>query len=244
MTRNPREPRNPEREELCGSIHLGVTTSKTPIDNYFLEAVDQCFPKESPLHKIYNRKSLKISYRTVRNLKSYIDAHNRKILDPNEQKKPSCNCRDKSKCPLPGQCDSQDVVYQVDVEADNTVKTYFGQAKELKRRIYQHHMAFKNENSGCATALSRYIWRLKKQNKSFKITWSIKARAQTFKSGSHKCRLCILEKLAIAECPPGRLLNSRTEILTKCLHRHNFELRSKNLDQSKKKPPNPNGGQQ
>ena len=40
---------------------------------------------------------------------------------------------------------------------------------------------------------------------------------------------------SLAECPPGRLINSRTEILTKCLHRHNFELRPKNV--WKTKPP-------
>ena len=61
---------------------------KTPIGNYFLEAVDQCFPKESPLHKIYNRKSLKISYRTVRNLKSYISLTIAKSLTPLSRRNP------------------------------------------------------------------------------------------------------------------------------------------------------------
>ena len=39
--------------------------------------------------------------------------------------------------------------------------------------------------------------------------------------------LCLLEKLAIAECPPRKLLNNRSEILSKCIHRHKFELRKK-----------------
>ena len=158
------------------------------------------------------------------------DSHNNKIMEPQNQEKPSCNCRDESKCPLPGECDSTNVIYQVDVESEGKIKIYFGQAKKLKRRIYQHRMAFKNQNSGHATALSNYyIWKLKKYHKPFKISWSIKARAPTYKSGSKPCKLCTLEKVAIAECPPSRLLNCRTEILTKCIHMHNFELRPKNL---------------
>ena len=200
-----------------------------PVGGEFLSALDECFPKEHPLHKFYNRSTMKVSYRTARNLKSYIDSHNKKILEPQNQEKPSCNCRDKSKCPLPGECNSTNVIYQVDVESEGKIKTYFGQAKKLKRRIYQHRMAFKNQNSGHATALSNYIWKLKKYHKPFKISWSIKARAPTYKSGSKSCRLCTLEKVAIAECPPSRLLNCRTEILTKCIHMHNFELRPKNL---------------
>ena len=114
--------------------------------------------------------------------------------------------------------------------------SYFGQALKLKRRIYQHRMAFKNENSLHATALSKYIWKLKRLNKSFKITWSIYARAMPYKGGGKPCRLCLKEKVAIAECPPKRLINSRSEILTKCIHRHNFELRKKNC-QSKDNTP-------
>ena len=97
---------------------------------------------------------------------------------------------------------------------------------DLKRRIYQHRMAFKNENSKHQTALSKYIWKLKKSNRHFNIKWSIWARAPPFKGGK-SCRLCLLEKLAIAECPPRKLLNNRSEILSKCIHRHKFELRKK-----------------
>ena len=108
----------------------------------------------------------------------------------------------------------------------NIFKTYFGQAMDLKRRIYQHRAAFKNENSQHQTALSKYIWKLKKSNRHFNIKWSIWARAPPFRGGK-SCRLCLLEKLAIAECPPRKLLNNRSEILSKCIHRHKFELRKK-----------------
>ena len=144
---------------------------KTPVGKYFLDAVNSCFPEGHPLHKLYNRATLKISYRTVRNLQSYINAHNKKILDPPNERKPSCNCkpRDKINCPVPGACNSYNVIYQVDVEVDGEIKTYFGQAMDLKRRIYQHRGAFKNENSPHQTALSKYIWKLKKSNRHFNI---------------------------------------------------------------------------
>ena len=98
--------------------------------------------------------------------------------------------------------------------------------RSFKERFYEHKMAFKNEKSGHQTALSRHIWKLKKAGKNFDIKWRIKARAPTYKSGSHKCMLCLKEKSAISLCPPKQLINKRTELLSKCIHRFNFELRN------------------
>ena len=48
--------------------------------------------------------------------------------------------------------------------------------------------------------------------------------APIYRNGSRSCQLCIHEKTAIALCPPRTLLNSRTELLNKCIHRSQFEL--------------------
>ena len=61
--------------------------------------------------------------------------------------------------------------------------------------------------------------------KEFKLKWSIKSQAPTYTSGSRKCQLCLKEKTAIAMADPKKLLNNRTELLHKCLHLTNFELR-------------------
>ena len=86
-------------------------------------------------------------------------------------------------------------------------------------------MAFKNKNSKMATALSNYVHKLKEEGKEFTIKWSIKSRAPKFTSSARKCRLCIREKCAIALHDPSKLLNSRNELLNKCIHLVNFELR-------------------
>ena len=54
--------------------------------------------------------------------------------------------------------------------------------------------AFKNENSPHATALSNYVWKLKRNGQDYTIRWSIKYRAPPYKSGSKKCLLCLKEK--------------------------------------------------
>ena len=105
--------------------------------------------------------------------------------------------------------------------------TYYGQtSRPFKIRFYEHKQAMKNESSTKETALSRFIWKLKNEGKNFDINWSIHARAQTYQSGSKKCQLCTKEKLAIALHDPNTLLNNRKEILGKCIHVRNFELRN------------------
>ena len=168
-----------------------------------------------------------MSYSTCKNLKAHVASHNRNILHPSIPENAGCNCRNKAECPLSGKCLSSEIVYQADVteETSGAVKTYFGQTlRPFKQRYYEHTQSMRNESSAHATALSKYVWKLKKANKKFKIRWSIKSRAPTYKSGSRKCSLCIQEKLAIALCKPHRLLNSRTEILQKCNHRGQLEL--------------------
>ena len=115
-------------------------------------------------------------------------------------------------------------------------KQYQGQALNFKKRLYMHRNAEKHEDSPQATALSKYIWKLKNQGRSYKLNWRIHSRAPPFTSGARVCLLCLREKTAIAMCKPKHLLNQRIELLSKCIHVHNFELR--NLKPPKKpKPP-------
>ena len=66
---------------------LGV---KTNVGKKFLELVSTHFPKNHPLHPIFNRNTLKISYSCTKNFKQIIQSHNKKVLSkkkaPNNQK--------------------------------------------------------------------------------------------------------------------------------------------------------------
>ena len=94
-----------------------------------------------------------------------------------------------------------------------------------------------NEKSDQGTALSKYIWWLKKQGRPYELEWSIEGHAPPYKSGSCTCLLCRKEKTLIAIADPKTLLNSHTELLVKCHHRHDFELND--CFKEKKKPPYP-----
>ena len=79
----------------------------------WLNLLDKHFPKNHLFHKIFNRKSVKVSYSCTKNMKTIINNHNKNILG----KKPSintstCNCQNKEACPLNGQCQTGEAVYE------------------------------------------------------------------------------------------------------------------------------------
>ena len=53
---------------------------KSNIGKIFLQIISDCFPPSHILHKICNRSTLKVSYRTMPNMKRHIARHNNKIL--------------------------------------------------------------------------------------------------------------------------------------------------------------------
>ena len=131
---------------------------------------------------------------------------------------------------LAGQCLTQEIVYDAKVtiegESESDSKIYVGQtSRPFKERFYEHTQAIKNEKSARATALSNYVHKLKKAGKDFTIKWSIRGKAPPYQNGQKKCLLCIREKTTICLTDPKRLLNNRSEMLSKCIHRAKFELR-------------------
>ena len=214
----------------------------TPVGRMFLDIVSKCFLEGTKLYQYFNRNTLKMSYSTCKNLKAHVSSHNRNILQPNTKQNANCNCRRKEDCPVQGKCQLKEVVYgaTVEVQESDVIKKYFGQTmRSFKERLYEHRMAIKSEKSPHATALSNYIWELKKEGKEYTIKWAILSRAQIYKSGSKKCQLCIHEKTEIALCKPSVLLNNRTELLNKCFHKGKLELAK--VIPKKKEPPDPGG---
>ena len=73
---------------------LGVSTR---IGAIFLKIFDKCFAKPNPLYKIFNRDTVKVSYRTTPNMKQIVTGHNTHILSRNKQEqeqtdKKTCSC--------------------------------------------------------------------------------------------------------------------------------------------------------
>ena len=75
------------------------------IGKNFFSLLNEYFPKTSKLHKIINKNTIKLSYSCMANMKQKIDNHNRKIMSNGREREEvtrTCNCRDKTLCPLKG----------------------------------------------------------------------------------------------------------------------------------------------
>ena len=73
---------------------------KTNVGASFLRIVKECFPSNHKLYKICNKNTIKLSYRTMKNMKSIISIHNEKVLTrfheqlhPSTAVEPHCNCQ-------------------------------------------------------------------------------------------------------------------------------------------------------
>ena len=63
-----------------------------PLKSEFLQIFDKYFPKSHKLHKLFNRNNLKVSYRSLSNIASIINCHNKKTLrkEKTASGKPHC----------------------------------------------------------------------------------------------------------------------------------------------------------
>ena len=195
---------------------------RTNIGEKFLEIVKSTFHEKHPLFKICNRNTMKVSYSCLPNMGNEISRHNKKILLPDVQDNPTCNCRNKSSCPLPSKCTTTNVVYKAEVtrEDGGATTTYTGLTEGPFKARWQRHMtSFRHERYKHDTKLSTYIWSLKEKDIQYSITWSVSGRASSYNPATKKCRLCLLEKFFILYRPQASKLNQRSELFSKCLHK-------------------------
>ena len=162
-----------------------------------------------------------------------IARHNAKILknaDKNKQRKPpTCNCRTKEDCPIPGACNQEGVIYQATVKNNKgKEKTYIWLASNFKKRHYKHKASMEAQNPENSTTLSTHFLKELDAGREPKISWIIlQNNIPSFNPVTSKCQLCIREKYHILLSPYSTSLNSRQELFSHCRH-----IRSKLL-----KPP-------
>ena len=80
LTENKDRSRNKnwERKIVWFNLPCNVTTN---IGRRFLLLLDKHFPKAHKLSKVFDRNNVKVSYSTMPNFASIINAHNKKILN-------------------------------------------------------------------------------------------------------------------------------------------------------------------
>ena len=126
----------------------------------------------------------------------------------------------KEKCPLPGACNQEGVVYQASVKnMRGEEETYIGLAKNFKKRYYGHTKTFK-EKPEKSTTLSTHFWKEREKGGEPVVAWKIlEKNIPTFNPVSGKCQLCLREKFNIVLNPHLGTLNSRQEIFSHCRHK-------------------------
>ena len=94
----------------------------------FFKLLDETFPPSNPLHKLFTRQTVKLSY----NMAQAEARQNKKILSEDTQQltqPPQCNCQGRpATCPVEGKCRTSRVVYRATITetASNQVETYKG----------------------------------------------------------------------------------------------------------------------
>ena len=144
---------------------------KTNVGVTFLRVIKKCFPQNHELHKICNKNTIKLSYRTTNNINKIVTKHNQKILNdhqklmyPQRNENLHCTCQRsrKADCPLPGRCSITNLVYRATITRldNNTTKTQTGCTVNFKQRYGQYIYSFTHFNAN-HTCLCNYVWKVK-----------------------------------------------------------------------------------
>ena len=101
-------------------------TVRTNVAQTFLQLINKHFPPKNPLHKIFNRNNIKVSYSCMDNVKSNITRHNHGLLTKTSTvpKPKECDGRKANVCPLNEKCLTSNVVYKAEITTphDGTTK--------------------------------------------------------------------------------------------------------------------------
>ena len=164
----------------------------------------------------------------MRNIKSTINDHNNKILEPQCKNENKCNCINKESCPLQNECLTSNIIYEATISTTShqyEPKIYYGLCEtKFKVRYANHKKSFSNRKYNNETELASEYWRLRDSNITPIIKWKIKRKCSKYKPNSRHCNLCLNEKLFILEHKSDNILNKRTELVNKCRHENKFYL--------------------
>ena len=190
----------------------------------FLRLLETAFPPSNPLHKLFNKNTVKVSYKCMPNMAQSVSRHNAKILQVDQQQQPpGCNCQGgPGTCPVEGKCQTDCVVYRntVTEAGSGTAETYTGvTGNTFKKRWDGHKTDMRNPKYRNSTRLSIHVWALKDEGKDFNLTWSLIDRSTAFNPITKKCRICLKEKYKIMYNREGSTLNKRHEVFNSCRHR-------------------------
>ena len=197
----------------------------------FLNMIKRHFPPTHRYAKIFNRHTLRLSYSCMPNVDAIIKQHNNYLLKPAtaNENTVTCNCRVARECPLDGMCLTPAITYSATVttKPNNAEHIYYGLCEpSFKARYGGHVYSFKHIEARASSELSNFIWKLKERGVDYSIKWAIVLKSQKYRNGSRRCDLCLTEKMLIARSKHPRILNERSELISKCRHQNKFLLQN------------------
>ena len=233
QTENSSRKRHRKRNITCWFNTTFSHNVSTNIGRKFLNLLDKHFPSNHKLHPICNHNCVKVSYSCMPNMAAIIKLHNSNVtnLPKTDETKveENCNCRNKSNCPLNGNCLKSCVVYKATISSGNEGDDYYGSCSTaFKTRFNNHSSSFRHQRLEKSTELSKRVWEHKNKGHNYQIQWSIIKEAAQYRCDAKICSLCLAEKLQIIKAKPEVLLNKRSELISKCRHKNKFLL--KNVD--------------
>ena len=196
---------------------------KTNVSKTFVKLLQR---QRHHMHKIFNRNTVKVSYRCMRSMESVISSHNKQLSNPSREYF-GCNCRVRIKCPLDNKCLTPNIVYEAKVsnKTNNECKRYLGASETpFKERFRNHTTDFKHKKYEKCSELSKIIWTLKSHGITPIVKWSIVKRVNS-KTAANYCKLCLREKFYIIQSLFDKnLLNKESELVNKCRHQNKLLL--------------------
>ena len=110
----------------------------------------------------------------------------------------TCNCRDKTLCPLKGKCLQEGVDYKAIVTQTEMMKQeiYIGMMENpFKTRYNLHNSSFRLPHKRSTTTLSEHLWTLKDAGVIHKTELTILDKTKPCSPAARKCDLCLAEKI-------------------------------------------------
>ena len=103
---------------------------------------------------------------------------------------------------------------------------YYGMtAQKFNERLRSHRKSFNNANYRGESKLSEYIWDLKEKGiTNYVIKWNLIKKTRCYQPGMWYCPLCNLEKYYILKVDKRKMINKRSELMNKCLHKGKYLL--------------------
>ena len=206
---NPRTRKQRKRNIIWFNLPFSKNIA-TKTGRYFLNLIDKAVPRDHKFHKSFNRNNIKVSYSCMPNIKSAINSHNRKILNPpvNNQSR-TCKCISKTDCPLQENCLSKNTLYQADISSENfQTKIYYGISEaKFKTRYSNHKKSFNHEKQKNDTQLSDDLWKIKASKEEPVLVWKILGQYQPCNVNTKRCLLCLNETLQITVYRGNNMLN-------------------------------------